>query len=322
LELPVFDFKRLIPGLTFVAAAIALPLGPVQLDRRFFSVAVLAFSVASLSMSWNILGGFAGQISLGHAAFFGIGALITRQMWLDGRPVALSLLAAVAAAGLVSLLIGGPVLRLRGIYFSIATLAVAEAIRITISNTRPGITALSPEALRTYDFSSRYFLALGVLVLTVVASVWLKVSKLGLGMMALREDEGAARATGVNVFGHKLTAFVISASLAALAGGAFGFFHVSYYPSFPFGPQWTFDALVVVFVGGIGTITGPLLGSAFFVLIRDLLAVRLVDFHVIIFGVLFIAIVLLMPGGLVEGGIRLRSMASNAIGATRRRRSN
>lgn len=315
----MFDLRRLVGTVIPLAAVVGLPFAGV--DRRFFSVAILAFSVASLSMSWNILGGFAGQISLGHAAFFGIGALVTRQLWLQGRPLPIALLAAVAGAIVVSLVIGAPVLRLRGIYFTIATLAVAEAIRITIGNVLPGISALSPDTLRSYDFPSRYFLALGVLVLTVVATLWLKTSKLGLGMMALREDEEAARATGINVFGHKLTAFVISATLAALAGGAFGFFHVSYYPAFAFGPQWTFDALVVVFVGGIGTVVGPLLGSAFFVLIRDLLAVRLVDFHVIIFGLLFIAIVLLMPGGLVEGGLRLRKMASTALGATRQRRN-
>ena len=314
------DLGRTGAGLLALAVVASLPSLPIELDRHFYSVAILAFSVASLSMSWNILGGFAGQISLGHAAFFGIGALVTRQLWLAGSSLAIALLAAVGAAILVSIVIGAPVLRLRGVYFSIATLAVGEAIRITIGNVLPGVSALPPGTLRDYSFVSRYFIALGVLALTIGTSLWLKRSKLGLGMMALREDEEAARATGINVFGHKLTAFVISATLAALAGGAFGYFHVSYYPAFAFGPQWTFDALVVVFVGGIGTILGPLVGSAFFVFIRDLLAVRLVDLHVIIFGLLFIVIVLTMPGGLVEGGIRLRRKASAAVGAARHRR--
>lgn len=291
-----------------LAVCAAVPL--VTDDNKILTIAILTFVVAAVASSWNILGGFAGQISLGQAGFFGIGALVTREMWLGGTNLGISLIAGVAVTTVVAVVIGVPVLRLRGIYFSIGTLAVAEAIRITIGNVRPGISSLPAQALRSYEFTGRYYLALAVLVFTAAVGLWLKHSKLGLGMMALRDDEDAASATGVDVVSYKLIAFAISAALAALAGGAFAFFSVSYYPSFPFSPVWTFDAILVVFIGGFGTIAGPLIGSAFFVIIRDTLASNLEEFQVVVFGVLFIVVVLLLPGGMVEGGRRIATVAS------------
>jgi branched-chain amino acid transport system permease protein len=160
--------------------------------------------------------------------------------------------------------------------------------------------------LRDYSLTSRYYLALGVLLLTTAVAYSLTHSKLGLGMMSVREDEDAARAIGVNTFRHKLSAFTISAALAGLAGSSFAYFHVSYYPSLAFSPEWTFDALIVTFVGGVGTVIGPLLGAVFFVLIRDVLAANLVGIHLLIFGVLFVIVVLLLPGGMIEAWDRWR----------------
>jgi branched-chain amino acid transport system permease protein len=309
----VVEIRRAVPWIVVVAALVAVPF--VTDDDKIITIAVLTLVVAALASSWNILGGFAGQVSLGHAGFFGIGAIVTREMWLAGANVLVALLVAAGATVVVAAVIGVPILRFRGIYFSIGTLAVAEAVRITIGNIRPGISSLPAESLRSYEFTGRYFLAMAVAVLTVAAAVGLKHSKVGLGMMAVREDEEAAAATGVNVLGHKLAAFVLSAGLAALAGGAFAYFSVSYYPDFTFSPVWTFDAILVTFVGGFGTIAGPLIGSFFFVVVRDTLAVNLEEFQVVAFGVLFIVVVLLLPGGMVEGWRRLTGLASKR-GAT------
>ncbi len=101
-------------------------------------------------------------------------------------------------------------------------------------------------------------------------------------------------------------------ALAGLAGGIFAYYHVSYYPAHPFGPQWTFDAVLVTFIGGAGTLVGPVLGAAFYVFFKEYLAVQWVDFHLLIFGALFVAVVLLLPGGLVELGARLGGMVSSA----------
>jgi branched-chain amino acid transport system permease protein len=274
-------------------------------SQHVLTLTIQTMILAALAMSWNILGGFAGQISLGHAAFFGLGALITREMWLGGTALALAVVVAVLVTAVAAAIVGIPMLRFRDIYFAIGTLALGVAVFITAGNLWPGISSLPAEALRSYEFTGPYFFALGTLVVTVLVSLWLKHSKLGLGMMTVREDEEAAKATGVNAFAHKMAAFVISAALAALAGSAFAYFSVSYYPNFAFSVIWTFEAILVVFIGGIGTLAGPLLGSVFFIGGRDLMPTDVDEFQVVFFGLLFIVVVLLLPGGLSEAAGRL-----------------
>jgi len=289
----------------FVLLAVCIVLPFSSEDSQVLTIAIQTFILTALASSWNIIGGFAGQISLGHAAFFGMGTIITRELWLSGAPLPLSLAAAIVATALFALIIGVPMLRFRGIYFSIGTLALAVAISLTIGNLFPGITSMPVEALRAYTFTDPYFLALGAAVTTVAVAMLLRRSVVGLGMMAVRDDEAAAGAVGVDVLAHKLAAFAISAALAALAGGAFAFFSVSYYPSYPFTAVWSFETILVTFVGGIGTIVGPIAGSAFFVIGRDTIAANFEGFQVIGFGVLFIVVVLLVPGGMVEGAQRI-----------------
>ncbi|HLF42062.1 MAG TPA: branched-chain amino acid ABC transporter permease [Acidimicrobiia bacterium] len=284
---------------------VAVALGVVTDDQRIMTIAIQTYILAALASSWNILGGFAGQISLGHAAFFGLGALVTREMWLGGQPFPLSTLAAMVVTAVVAAIVGVPMLRFRDAYFSIGTLALGVAVFLTIGNVRPGISSLPVDALREYEFTGPYFLALGVMAFTVPVSMWLKQGKLGLGMMAVRDDEEVAGASGVSPLRHKLMAFVISAALAALAGSVFAYFSISYYPSFPFSVVWTFEAILVVFIGGIGTTVGPLIGSAFFIVGRYALASNTEEFQVVLFGLLFIIVVLLLPGGLVEGWQRI-----------------
>jgi len=134
----------------------------------------------------------------------------------------------------------------------------------------------------------------------------------GLGMRAIREDEEAAEASGVGGLAHKLLALTLSTALAGLAGGAFAYYHISYYPQHPFSPHWTFDALLITFIGGAGTLHGPVLGAVFYVFLKEYLAVRWVELHLLIFGLLFIAIVLLLPGGLVEAFSRVRRLFAAA----------
>jgi len=112
----------------------------------------------------------------------------------------------------------------------------------------------------------------------------------------------------VGALRHKLLALSLSTLLAGLAGGGFAYYHISYYPQHPFGPHWTFDALLITFIGGAGTLHGPVLGALFYVFLKEYLALRWVDLHLLIFGALFVAIVLLLPGGLVEvfGRVRRR----------------
>ncbi len=291
--------RRGLLALGLPVLLVAIPLLPFGGDD-VLTLLLSVFIVAGLASSWNIVAGFAGQINLGHAAFFGLGSLVMRQLWLSDVPFVISFAAGGAAAALAALVVGVPALRLKGIYFSIGTLALAQALELTVANVLPRVSRLPGPALHEYDMIPRYYLGLAVLVVIVATAFWLSRSKLGLGMMALREDEAAARSIGVHVFLHRLAAFVISAAFAGFVGAVLAYFHPSYYLFYAFGPEWTFDALLVTFVGGIGSLAGPLLGAVFFVLVRDILAANLVNIHLIIFGVIFILVVLVLPGGIVE----------------------
>jgi branched-chain amino acid transport system permease protein len=254
----------------------------------------------SIGQSWNMLGGFAGQTSLGHAAFFGIGALITRTMWLGGVPFVASLVVGALASLAFAMLIGTPTFRLHGAYFAIGTLAVAEVLRITISQNRPLISSMPGKMISVYNLPQRYYVALGLAILTTAVAYLLLRSRWSLGILGLREDEQAAQATGVHILRHKLLALGLSALFMGLAGGVFAFQQISYYPSAFFAPTWTFDAMMIAYIGGVGTVAGPVIGGVFYIAVRERLAANLTDVHQVIFGVLFILVVLLFRGGLLE----------------------
>jgi branched-chain amino acid transport system permease protein len=285
-----------------------LALLPLFTDRRdLLNLLFLVFLSVCLGQSWNILGGFAGQVNLGHAAFFGIGALVARNLWaVQGFSFPLAYVAGGLAAVVFAMVIGVPTFRLRGVYFAIGTLGVGEVLRLTTANALPLVSALPTELVTAYDIASRYELALGLATVSTLAAYLVLRSRLGLGILAVRENEEAAQATGVDALRHKLAALAISAFLAGLAGATFAFYHVSYYPELAFSPIWTFDAVLITFVGGLGTVVGPLVGAVFYVLVREQLAVTLVNVHQVIFGILFIAVVLALPGGLVDLWSRLR----------------
>jgi branched-chain amino acid transport system permease protein len=290
-----------------------LPLITARPDR--LNLLILIFLGVLLAQSWNILAGLAGQINLGHAAFFGLGALTTRLLWLEGVSIALAVPAGGVVALLFGLLLGAPAFRLRGAYFAIGTLGLAEILRITVGNVLPVISAMPVDYVSHYSLIPRYYLFLGLAGLCT-ATVWaLNRSRLGYGLLALREDEDAAEASGVPTLHHKLLALSLSTLFAGLAGGAFAFYHASYYYQHPFGPSWTFEALLMTFIGGVGTTLGPILGAAFYVVVKEFLAVQLLEIHLLIFGCLFILAVLLLPGGLIQAASRLRGWLPSGGGS-------
>jgi branched-chain amino acid transport system permease protein len=293
------DVARRAPSLCLIAALILLP--QLTESRGILNWAFLVLLYASLAQSWNLVGGFGGQVNLGHAAFFGLGALVTRVLWLGGLPIGGALLAGAASTVGIGILIGIPSLRLRGPYFAIATLAVAEILRITVGNTLPQVSSLPAAVLATYTLLPRYYLALALAVLVSGAAWWMTHSRFGHGLVAVREDESVAESLGVNAFRHRLLAFIASSFFAGVAGGIFAYYHVSFYPSFAFSPLWTFDPLVITYLGGAGTVWGPLIGAVFFLSLREALALRLGELHLLVFGVLFITVVIASPGGIMEG---------------------
>jgi branched-chain amino acid transport system permease protein len=298
--------KSLLGGILLMAGFAAVPFFTARND--LLNLGVQIFLAITLAQSWNLLGGYAGQINLGHAAFFGLGALVTRILWVGGTPLFVALAAGAVVATVFGVLIGGPAFRLRGAYFAIGTLALAEILRITVGNLMPEISTIPTTALASYSLVPRYYLGLALATVSVAVIAIVIRSRIGLGIQAVREDEAAAEASGVGALRHKLLALALSTALVGLTGGAFAYYHVSYYPQHVFSPAWTFDAVLISFIGGVGSLHGPILGALFYVILKEVLALRLVELHLLIFGVLFILVVLFLPGGLVEAWGRARRL--------------
>jgi branched-chain amino acid transport system permease protein len=300
---------RILVPLALVIVLVAGGLVPTLTGGRpdILNLLFLILLYITLGQSWNLVGGFAGQVNLGHAAFFGIGVMAARQLWLVAHwPYPLAFVAGGVCATVFALLIGVPTFRLRGAYFSIGTLGLAEALRIAVSNVFPNINALPAQLTDEYDIVNHYYLALVLAAVAITVAFVTLTSRLGLGWLAVREDEEAARASGVNLLFHKLAALVVSSFLAGLAGATFALHQASFYAQFAFEPSWTFDAVLITFIGGVGTVIGPVIGAIFYILVREQLAVSMIQFHPIIFGILFILIVLLLPGGLIDVWSRVR----------------
>ncbi|MFH1114317.1 MAG: branched-chain amino acid ABC transporter permease [Pseudomonadota bacterium] len=252
-----------------------------------------------MAHSWNIFGGFCGQISLGHAAFFGAGALAGRYIWIYGFPYPLALPVGGVAAMAVACLVGVPSLKLKSHYFAIGTLALAMIALITVQNTLPGVSLLPPELIASYSLTSRYYLMAVTAVFTVILVYGLAHSKLGLAMLSIREDEEAAESIGINTFKYKIISMILSSFVAGVAGGLFAIYNVSFYRYVPFELWWSFDPLLITFIGGSGTVLGPLLGAICYVILREIFALSMGQVSVIIFGAVFILMVLCFPKGLI-----------------------
>jgi branched-chain amino acid transport system permease protein len=305
--------KRIFSILIVGLAVLVLALFPLLTKNdSTINLVILLLLYITLASSWNVLGGYTGQTNLGHAAFFGIGSLITRLLWIGGTPFSIAFLAGGIAAVALALLIGIPAFKLRGVYFAIGTLALAQILNLTVSNLFPEMS-YNPN-ITDYQLLPRYYLFLVLAILTIGSAYILVNSKWGLGMMAVREGEDAAESLGISALKHKLLALSVSAFFAGLVGGAFAYYHVSYYLNMPFSPEWTFDPMMMAYIGGTGTIIGPIIGSVFFVGLKQFLVWNVGEYHLIIFGTLFILIVLFLPGGLVEAWKKTRKLLQGGLG--------
>jgi branched-chain amino acid transport system permease protein len=302
------NWKKLLPIGIVVAACIILPM-VMEIGTHILNLMVMLFIYIILSQSWNLIGGYTGQINLGLAAFFGCGVLVTHFIWSTGVPIYLAVTAGGISAMFLAGVIGLPTLRLKGIYFAIGTLALAQVCQIVVGNTFTRMVQMPISYVVNYDLISRYHLGL-VVALIAVAVVYLVInSKLGLAIVAVRDDEEAAQVSGVNTFKYKVLALLISAFLAGLAGGVYAFFQLTFqFVSSVFSPLWTFEPLMAVMIGGAGTLAGPVIGSFFLVILSEVFALTLGAAHLILFGVLFILVVLYFPHGLVGSVDKVRQL--------------
>jgi len=295
----VRNWKKAVIAILIVVLLVLVPLFVKRTDVITWFYLALLYII--LSQSWNVIGGFTGQQNLGHAAFFGAGALTARYMWLHyGLPLPLALVSGGLMATIFALVIGYPAFRLRGVYFVIGTLVLAEILRMVFYTVLPRADVMPMKMLTAYSLTPRYYLSLVFAAVMVAVVYWISRSRLGLGLMSIREDEDAAESAGINTTKYKLVAFAISTFFAGLAGGVYAYFSSAALAGDLFAPVWTFDAVIIVFVGGVGTIVGPIIGSAFFVFLKQILSLYLPGgMHILVFGILFIIVVLYLPGGLI-----------------------
>ena len=274
---------------------------------------MMALYGALLAQAWNILGGYGGQFSFGHALFFGVGAymqVIAQVSFGLNAWVALAL--AVAAAAMIGLALGAITFRygLKGSYFALVTLAFAEVFRIgavSVGFTGGGVGMMLPlsESFDNLQFSTRkgyIVLMLAFVVIAAVATAWIRHSRFGAGLMAVRDNEDAASAIGVDPARAKRGAITLSAAFMG-AGGAF-YVQVFQYidPGIAFGPHVSVEALVAAIVGGMGTLWGPVLGALALHLLADLtrnLFGQLPGLNMVIYGSLLVLIVTFLPRGLM-----------------------
>ena len=297
----------------FVLLVACIPL--VSSSGVTLNFVTMALYAALLAQAWNILGGYGGQFSFGHALFFGTGAYIQAMAQLNAGINAWAALAmAVAGSALVGVFVGALSFRygLKGSYFALITLAFAEVFRIlalSVSFTGGGVGLMIPlqESALNMQFSSRQgylYVVLAFVAVALLVTWWLKHSRFGAYLQAVRDNEDSARAIGVNPFRVKLGAIAISGALMG-AGGAF-YTQVFQYidPAIAFGPTTSIEALVAAIVGGIGTLWGPLLGALALHILADItrnLFGQLPGISLVIYGVVLVLIIMFMPRGI--GGL-------------------
>ena len=283
---------------------------------------MMALYAALLAQAWNLLGGYGGQFSFGHALFFGTGAYVQVLAQVEGGLNAwVALACAVAAAAAVGAAVGALTFRygLKGSYFALVTLAFAEVFRIlavTVGFTGGGVGLMLPlkESAANLQFASRQghvFVALGFVVAALLATAWLRHSRFGARLQAVRDNEDAARAVGVDPFAVKLGAIALSGAFMG-AGGAF-YVQVFQYidPAIAYGPSSSVEALVAAIVGGIGTLWGPVLGAlalhALAEATRNLFG-ALPGLNMVIYGTVLVLIVMFLPRGLSGVGQHVREL--------------
>jgi branched-chain amino acid transport system permease protein len=306
--------RRAIPLVAAAAVVIALAIAPGVLSPFLVQFLINLFMLAVLAESWNIIGGFTGYASFGNVAFFGIGAytagiVLTRA----ALPFALALVAAGVAATLFAALVGMPILRLKGHYFAIATLGVAETTREIVYNleiTGAGTGLTMPILKSPLPF---FYLMLGILIAATGVNWWIASSRFGYGLIAIRENEDAAAAMGIPTARYKTIAFAISGGFAGLAGGVFAYWITFIDPDGVFRVITTIQMIIMAVFGGAGTILGPLLGALVLASISELLSTQLVSLAELFNGLIVVLVVLFMPRGLSEM-IRARRFSLRELG--------
>jgi branched-chain amino acid transport system permease protein len=297
--------------LALLAFAVVFP--QVDADPTQTNVAVFTLIFMGAVVGWNILAGYTGYISLGHVAFFGISsyalALICQHWNIPGGYIPFFL---VPVAGLISAVIAIPVgwliLRVRRHTFIVITIAmffIAQLLAYNLNGLTNGSTGL--EFPIPFDWLGAfynipfYYAALIVVILAIAISWWVRHSKFGLGLLAIRDDEDRAMGLGVKTGPSKLAAFVIAAFIVGMMGAIWGYYIESIFPASVFDPNFDIAIALMAFLGGVGTISGPILGALILEPVQQFILTQesFRDYYPVIYGALFLIVILLLPRGII-----------------------
>ena len=313
------------------AVALVLAIYPFAFaSATAINVGVLVLLYAMLGTAWNLLGGYAGQISFGHAAFFGTGAytstLLLKQLGLSPW---LGMVAGAALAAALAVAVGWPTFRLAGHYFAIATIVVGEIAHTLVRNAdlvggaRGLFLPIVPSSLASYEFhegrTPYYFVALGLYALALLVTVAVERRRMGYYLRAIREDQLAAQSVGVSVLRYKLGAAALSAALTALGGTFYAQYVLFIDAESVFPLSLSVLIALVPILGGTGHAIGPLLGAAVLIPLSELTRIAFggtgQGLDLVIYGGLIVLIAVLQPGGLAtlarrQGSVAVRKRSS------------
>jgi branched-chain amino acid transport system permease protein len=291
---------------------------------------IFTLMYAALGSAWNIIGGYSGYVSLGHAAFFGVGAYAVAIVFThtgvgDGyRPFYILPLVGIGVA-IAAIPVGLIAFRTRAATFAIVTITllfVVQQLAFNLRSITGGSTGLvipqPPFPVSTFE-RPFYFALLVVLALSMLVSAFVRTSKLGLALAAIRDDEARARGLGVQTTFAKLVAFSLSAGLVAMAGGVWAYYIAFIYPQFAIDPLVTIGMVLMVYLGGKATLWGPVLGAFILVPAQQYLAYRLgaSELYLVGYSAVFLAVMLLMPRGILPSlRDRVRRYRAKAVVAS------
>lgn len=316
-----FEWKRadLAWVVLLLACTIGLPL--LVTNDYYLNVLVLLFLYAGMASAWNVVGGMAGQFSLGHTAFFGVGAYTSTLLYnYAGVSPWLGMIAGGVISMVLAVIIAFPAFRMRGVFFAMATLAFGETVRILLMASRkyidipyglsinyePGLARMIFEERSTYAL-----LAGGFLILVTIVAFMISRSYMGVYLRAIRDSEEAAVASGIAMRRYKMIALLVSAFFTSAGGTLLAQYVLYIEPTSVFSMAFSVDLPLMALLGGVGTIAGPIIGAAIALPLRDVLLEAFGQsapgLHLVIYGVALMVIVILLPNGLIGGARAIRN---------------
>lgn len=303
---------HLLPYVLFAVWFVALAAVPFVANNYFVKIATFLAMYAALALSWNFIGGYTGYPSFSTAAFFGLGAYAGALLQNAGAWVGFAWLGGAVVVTAFAALLGFAILRMKGHYFAIASIALVEVLML-IASTWGSLTG-GGEGLNVKimpggpDYIGRVFLytMLVIMLAALVTTVLVDRSRLGFGLRCIQQNENAADMVGVDVTRYKTTAFTLSAVFCGAIGAAYSSWVAYISPADSFSILLTLKVPVMVLLGGPGTVFGPVIGSALFVLMEETIWAKYLDYHQAVLGLVIVLLIFFLPGGLLKFRYRRR----------------